>query len=198
MRDGIQAIFQKKRILTICSNNLYKGIETVFETSITLKKSGYKNVLWEIAGLKSNDEIIELCSKKYRVSPKDIGIKLLGPLNENEIVSIMCESSIYVQTSHIENSPNSICEAMLVGIPIIASSAGGTMSLLLHEKEGIIFQNGDSIALAGGIINLLNRNTKDVMQMANNAHERALERHDRQNIKASLLQDYHQIVAQEL
>lgn len=40
--------------------------------------------------------------------------------------------------SHIENSPNNLCEAMILGMPCIATDAGGTSTLLSNMKDGLL------------------------------------------------------------
>ncbi len=84
----------------------------------------------------------------------NLNIKLLGGSGEREISQLLQSADIYCQASHIENSPNSLCEAMLIGMPVIASYAGGTPSMLDNEQEGLLFQNGDAHALAGAILQM--------------------------------------------
>ncbi len=47
-------------------------------------------------------------------------------------------------------------EAMKIGIPVIGSNTCGTRELIEHEKTGLLFQQGDSIALSKEIIKLFN------------------------------------------
>jgi glycosyltransferase involved in cell wall biosynthesis len=77
-------------------------------------------------------------------------------MQEEEVVQILLDSDIFCQTSHIENSPNSLCEAMILGMPIIASLAGGTSSMLKNNKEGLLIQEGDPYSFAGAILELSN------------------------------------------
>ena len=110
------------------------------------------------------------------------------------MVDIMLNSDIYIQVSHIENSPNSVCEAMLLGMPIIASFAGGTSSILSDGKEGILVQDGDPYTLAGMIV-WLSQNFDSGKKMGINAKMRALKRHDRQRISEHLFATYKEILS---
>lgn len=67
----------------------------------------------------------------------------------------MGNTGIFIHPSHIDNSPNGLCEAMLLGMPIIAIYAGGIPSLLVNRREGLLVQDGDPYAMAGAIIELL-------------------------------------------
>jgi glycosyltransferase involved in cell wall biosynthesis len=98
-----------------------------------------------------------------------------------------------VQVSHIENSPNSLAEAMLLGMPCIASFAGGTSSLLENYKEGILYQDGDPYYLTGLILKLIN-NEKKRKIYSQNAREKAQVRHEPDKIYSKLKQSYEDII----
>lgn len=66
-------------------------------------------------------------------------LEYLGPLSENEMIEWYKKANVFVCPSLIENSSNSICEAMLIGTPIVASYVGGTADLINHEAEGLLY-----------------------------------------------------------
>lgn len=98
-----------------------------------------------------------------------------------------------MHVSHIENSPNSVCEAMLVGMPIIASFTGGTASILDNHHEGEFVQDGDPYVLAGGIIKLYD-NFEQAKKMGDNARKRAMLRHNPTSVIQELLNAYNLIL----
>jgi glycosyltransferase involved in cell wall biosynthesis len=61
-----------------------------------------------------------------------------------------------VSASFIENSPNTIGEAMTVGIPIISSFVGGISSILKDEESALLFPSGDYNYLAFQIQRIFN------------------------------------------
>ena len=95
--------------------------------------------------------------------------------------------------SHIENSPNNLCEAMILGLPCIATHAGGTASILKDHEEGFIIQDGDPWVMAGAIIEMIN-NPEQAILYGQNARKKALVRHDREAIVKSLLETYQDII----
>ena len=95
-------------------------------------------------------------------------------------------------TSHIENSPNNLAEAMLVGLPCIASFAGGTNTYVENNISGIMFQSGDYYGLSGLILNLYG-NPKKVEKISRNARLSSLKRHNKQTVKKQLLNAYESI-----
>ncbi|MEG1648113.1 MAG: glycosyltransferase family 4 protein, partial [Bacilli bacterium] len=121
------------------------------------------------------------------------GLRLLGNLSEERLINSLLESNIYVMASHIENSPNNLCEAMILGMPCIATYAGGTGSLIRNEEEGILIQDGDPWVMAGAIKELIDNKEKAEL-LGSNARLVALSRHDKANIKNDLLNIYRQVI----
>ena len=99
---------------------------------------------------------------------------------------------MYISTSHIENSPNSLCEAQILGMPCIATDAGGTVSLIDDNKEGIVIQDGDPFVMAGAIVEMIN-NYKKAIVYGENGRKTALERHNPQKITQDLLNIYNSL-----
>ena len=60
----------------------------------------------------------------------DAHITYLGTLNANEMKYMYLSANVYLNASILENSSNSISEAMLLGTPIVASNVGGTASVV--------------------------------------------------------------------
>lgn len=81
----------------------------------------------------------------------------------------------------------------MVGMPIVASFAGGTSSLLENGLEGILVQDGDPFALAGHIIELA-KDPNKAQKLSKAARERALIRHSKESIVNGLLDIYSVIV----
>ena len=53
-----------------------------------------------------------------------------------------------LSVSTVENSSNSICEAMLIGTPTIGSFVGGVSSLITHKQDGFLYQCNEPEMLA--------------------------------------------------
>jgi len=110
-------------------------------------------------------------------------------------VNQLCNSNFYIHPSYIENSPNSVCEAMALGMPIISTNVGGINSLINDKFEGLLVQEGEPYSLAAAIIELIN-NYEYAKLLAKNARERAINRHDPPKIKKQLLDIYKTILSE--
>jgi len=125
-----------------------------------------------------------------------VGIILSGKVNSQDLIKMELEADLFVHPSHIENSSNSICEAMMLGMPVIATFTGGTGSLLEDKKEGILIQDGDSFSMAGAIIELINKPSWAAV-LGQNARIRAMERHNPIEIVNNLFSIYDEILNHE-
>lgn len=179
-------------LTTTMSNGLFKGLETIYKTAKSLTQKNI-NFEWRIIGLKKSDRFPQITSRVTNISPEEVNIKFVGAQNAEEMVDTLMHSNAYVQVSHIENSPNSLCEAMAMGMPIIATYAGGTSSMLENNKEGILIQDGDPYRLSGAIINMMN-NYDYAVRMGESARLRAIERHLPENVIKELLSIYNIIL----
>ena len=116
-------------------------------------------------------------------------IQLLGIKNANEIVNLLNETRIYVHPSYIDNSPNSLCEAQLLGVPSIATNVGGISSLIENGENGYLVSSNDPYFLAARIIQLLNDRSL-LLKISKNAREKAWERHSKEKILNQLIDTY--------
>ncbi len=178
------------RIISTTRNTIYKGLETILECALYLKSLFTdKEIIWEVAGVRSNDEVPLLLEKKLKKKFNESGIILLGPLDEGELVSEMLKADLFVHPSHTDNSPNSVCEAMLLGMPVISTFAGGIPSIITDKEDGIMVQDGDPIALAGAIYELYH-NREFTINLSQKARTKAMLRHDPARVSQTLLQIY--------
>lgn len=163
-------------LVTTISSGIYKGLETIYNTAKILTNNGF-DFEWRIIGTQTSDKMVKTTEKMLNIDHDTINIKFHGKKEADEMIGIMKSANVFVQVSHIENSPNSLCEAMLIGIPIIATMAGGTSSILKDCKEGTLIQDGDPYSLAGAIMTCI-ANYDKAIAMGKQARETSHKRHD--------------------
>lgn len=186
--------FSKKLLLvSTISGGIYKGYETLLKTAKLLKQYAAIDFEWIIAGYARDSKWVKIAEHYTKINSSDVNIKLLGRIDAEQLAKVLVESDIYVHVSHIENSPNSVCEAMLIGMPVIASFAGGTASLLTTKKDGILVQDGDPYVYAGTIVYLFNHFDL-AKQFGESARKKALVRHNPERIGKQLIEGYHRIL----
>ena len=119
-------------------------------------------------------------------------VLFLGTLSENEMKSEFLKANVYVLPSAIENSPNSLCEAQILGVPAIASYAGGIPDLVEHGKTGFLYRYEEFEMLAQIIIRVLETNNLETL--STQEREMAMNRHNRENNARRLSNVYNQIL----
>lgn len=185
---------QKIILFSTISQVVYKGLETILETASILKNKKFIDIEWQIAGISGDEEIIGIIEKTYKLKFYDQNITFKGSLSSELLVKSLLKANIFIHPSHIENSPNSVCEAMLLGVPVIATFAGGTPSIINDKKEGLLVQDGDPYALTGAIIELL-EDRKYAADLGINAKKRAEIRHNPDTIIADLMSIYNSVIS---
>jgi len=183
-------------LFTTNSNNFYKGFETLCLALYELNKLKI-NCEWRVAGISPDDLIVRVVKKKIKNKYPEANLVLFGRLTEKELVENLLLADIYVMPSHIENSPNNLCEAMILGMPCIATFAGGTGTLLKDGYEGILIQDGDPWAMAGAVLELV-EDVDKAQYFGENARARAIERHNKEKIVSEILKVYQMLNKVEL
>lgn len=69
-------------------------------------------------------------------------ITFLGQLDVQQMIKMYLSANVFVSCSRIENSPNSVCEAAVIGVPIVASFVGGIKSLAEEMTNIYLYQPG--------------------------------------------------------
>lgn len=180
------------RIFTTTREAFYKNVDIIFETVDILERFNPElDFLWKIAGVDESDITPRLMRKKGYKSGHLI---LLGRLSASDLINEMLSSDLFVFPSAIENSPNALQEAMLVGMPVVSTNAGGISSLIEHEKSGYLVPEGDPYSMAGAILELKDSREK-MVSYGRCARNVALERNDPDKVTSSLLNIYREIIS---
>jgi len=180
--------------ISILNGTTYKGIDLLVESSMILKKHTKFTFRFKICGVSLNDEFVKILKKKYKKTASFENIEFLGKLTTAELVTQLCNSNFYVHPSYLESSPNSICEAMVLGMPIVATNVGGLDSLITDKIEGLLIQEGDPFSFAAAILELAN-NYNYAELLGKNAREKAVIRHNPKQIGMRLLDIYHRVLS---
>lgn len=104
-------------------------------------------------------------------------VEFLPPLKADEMKRMYLKSNVFVSPSSIENSPNSLGEAMMLGVPCVSSLVGGVGNMLIDGAEGFTYQHDAPYMLAYyvmEIFRLQEENRRQLEDMTDMAHSHAM------------------------
>lgn len=102
-------------------------------------------------------------------------INFKGSYNYKEISKVLSNIDVLVTPSiWFENSPLVIHEAFLAKIPVITSNLGGMAELVIHEKNGLLFEPGNLEDLIEKI-NIFIKNPKLIEKYSQETYVRSIQ-----------------------
>lgn len=179
-------------IVSTISKTSYKGFDLVLKTAKLLKEHTSLNFEWNIFGVNEYKE----WEKKLGIKCSEVNVCLRGVADSVTLVKNIQDANIFVHPSYIDNSPNSVCEAQILGIPVISTNVGGISSLVENYETGILVPANDPYILAVRIIEVTN-NPVMACKIGTSAREIALLRHDKESITNDLLNIYNELAHAE-
>ncbi|MDO5544818.1 MAG: glycosyltransferase family 4 protein [Eubacteriales bacterium] len=136
--------------------------------------------------------LVEL-TKKYHLEDK---ITFLGKLTPERMKEQYLRANVFTLPSTVDNSPNSLGEAMLLGTPCVAADVGGVSTMLTHGTEGFLYPSADPGMLAYDICRVFEMETQ-AEELGAAASRHAAATHDPEKNLAGLLEIYRQLSEKE-
>ena len=177
------------KIISTISNTIYKGLDLILKTASILKETFEDPFEWHIVGLNENSKMARFFESIFRKKFRNCNIVFLGVFSEAGLIKSLKEADIFVHPSYIDNSPNSLCEAQMLGMPVIATNVGGVATLIDHGTTGMLVPANAPYELAHSIA-LLAKDRIKAAQLGKEACIAALDRHDKAKTISSLLNVY--------
>ena len=181
-------------VYSTTSAAFFKGGLTLARAVAILKQRGWGNVRLHLAGLDPLSMLGRKISALMVEHQLEENIFMLGRLSPQQIAEEMRHAGVYVLPSHMDNSPNSLCEAMLMGMPCIAAAVGGVPSLVRDGVDGWLYHDRDPYMLADKIARALSDRPL-AARLGKQARRTALERHDRKTVAGRTVQIYQQVIS---
>lgn len=181
----------KLHLITTGISSFWKGPDMLLKTAKILHDLGV-NFEWKVAG-NLNAEFKKVVEEHEKTTFEENNVNILGFTQADELCDILCNSTMMVHTAYIENSPNAICEAQCLGVPVVSTNVGGISTLVRDGIDGILIPANDPWQMAYNIITLA-KDKERMMQMSLSTREFALKRHSTENILSQLLSSYKSIV----
>jgi len=183
---------ESDNLLFMGGTNRFKGIREALLAMDLLKSKGYSFKL-QICGHGCWEQLAPFIRKNgFNIHRNDI--IFFGPLDAKQLADAFAKTFCLIHPSYMDNSPNSICEAQVAGLPVVASNVGGVKSLIENGQTGLLVDRYDHTELANQVINL-KENPKIYQYISHNSRLVARQRHQKKTIVERTINAYSQVLS---
>lgn len=82
-------------------------------------------------------------------------VTFCGTLSRDAMAELYRSATLLLNSSLVDNTPNSLLEAMACGVPIVSTNVGGIPYLVQDRTTALLVEPGQPEALAGAMVQLL-------------------------------------------
>ncbi len=164
-----------------------KGVHVLLDAYSTFRqKNKHLNTELVLAGSGSaEDDLREQCNQLGIADE----VRFLGTIEDT---SAFYETlDVYVQPSFAEGLPNSVMEAMLAALPVLASDIGGNQDLVSEAVSGYLFDAGDSDKLAQ-LLEDCSQNSEMCQKLGLNGQGYIAENYGMGSVVKGFIEKYHE------
>jgi glycosyltransferase involved in cell wall biosynthesis len=183
-------------IFSVGSLQPYKGYQYLIQACALLRDRGIQFRCRIVGGGNSYPELSNLINKNDLFGT----VKLLGPKKEDDIANMLSEADCYVQPSVVTSSgkmegiPVALMEAMVSGLPVVASSLSGIPELVKDGETGWLVPPRNAQMLAEAILQVYD-NPTECLRRSQAARRLVLEEFELHTNVQKLSRLFYQIVA---
>lgn len=176
------------RLISVCRLHEQKGIQYVLQAIALLPKE-FQNIEYIIVGDGSYAPTLKDLTKKLKLSDR---VHFVGWKNQKEIASLLHKADVFVLPSITrpdgtqEGIPNALKEAMVTGLPVIATHHSGNYEIIQHGITGFLVPERDANSLKN-IIRLLVNKTKLWRDMGLRARDSIIKKFDMHLVNEKLI-----------
>ncbi|MBD2344228.1 colanic acid biosynthesis glycosyltransferase WcaL [Anabaena subtropica] len=175
-----------------------KGIEYSIRAVAQVAKI-YPNIEYKIIGDGELKETLQQLIQSLNITDK---IKLVGWKTQPEIIDILDQSDIFIAPSVTakdgnQDAPvNTLKEAMIMGLPVIATTHGGIPELVQDGISGFLVPERDPEAIAAKLIDLI-EHPAIWSSMGRAGHAYVESHYDMSKLNYELVQIYRQVMTND-
>jgi glycosyltransferase involved in cell wall biosynthesis len=178
----------------------YKGLHVLIRAIAILKRK-YPRIILNVAGdimkrgitRSGYSHWLQRESRRLSVSEN---IRWLGPLDADGIIRQFHQASVVVIPSFVESYSLVMAEAMLVGVPVVATYVGAMPELARDEESALFFPPGDESACAWQLDRILS-DPALAGRLSENARQTGLARNDPRIVMERQIGIYNEILRRE-
>ena len=181
----------EKHIIVTRNLELIYDIETAIRCFDELRKST-PNARLSIAGTGPEKANLEALVDELGLSEV---VTFVGQLNLEQVSELYRSADMMLNTSTVDNSPNSVIEALACGVSVVSTNVGGIPKLVKHERDALLVDPRQPVVMAEQAKRLL-EDDELRHQLMQNGFE-TIDKFKWQNVRSRLYDEYHKVMAKE-
>ncbi len=162
----------KRAMVEKKEGDVLRPVHQIVSVGRLCKNKGFQTLILAFSEIASQNEHLKLLiygEGAMRSSLENLiqEIKLTGRVflsgAVKDIEAALYKADLFVFPSHYEGFPNALCEAMSIGLPVIASNCSGTIDIIRDGVDGRLFPVGDVHRLTALLKELIGDSLQRVM-----------------------------------
>lgn len=101
------------------------------------------------------DGSMEACKQLSSLLEVEEQITFTGKLTKQEWTTLAQEHDVFINTTHYDNLPVSVLEAMALGLPVVSTNVGGIPYIIQDKQNGVLVNPGEPSEMADAIQQLI-------------------------------------------
>ena len=134
-----------------------RNLEALYDIPTALRTFAQVRLVWPqarltIAGSGPELAALQQLSAELGLAP---AVHFAGRIANADIGGLYAQADLVLNTSTVDNMPNSILESLASGVPVVSTAAGGIPDLVQHEHTAMLAPVGDVDALTQAVLRVL-------------------------------------------
>ena len=138
-----------------------RNLERIYDVATAIRalaivKTHERDAAMTVAGSGPERATLEALARELGVAD---AVRFTGRLDHSKLPELYREASVALNPSRVDNTPNSLLEALASGVPIVSTDVGGVPHLVAHEKTALLVPHGNPAAMADAVLRLYHDHT---------------------------------------
>lgn len=174
----------------------WKGVDDLLDASARLHADGVEFRL-TLAGPEGTAGDAPTIRRKIAVRGLTGCVTYVGCVRDQRKAELLRSADVYVQPSHHEGMPMAMLEALMFGLPVVATRVGAIGEVIEDGRQGVLVSPHDPAALAGAMRRLV-ENAGERREMAVRARTLAASRFGLARLRDDLARLYGELVSRPI
>lgn len=183
-------IFNDKAPHLVVTRNLEKiyGVDTVLNAFAMLKQQ-YPEARLTVAGSGPEEGALKEQVSKLGIEAE---VTFTGRLDPEQIAQLYKDADLLLNASTVDNSPNSLIEALASGVPVVSSNVGGIPDLVCDGESALLVPPQQPEMLAEAVLRVFgNQGLRDQLVQQGKS---VADRFDKHKVLEALAESYSRVV----